>query len=175
MILEPQQPLRNPYNPATPSATMSRWVPAIILAMMLAVAVPICADDTDAQVRPDDYPTSLVELQFWHLGTLEIVHVFPYVPVKLAWFPAIPTGCTCWVREDTREVVDDSTVFAPGSYLIKAYTVTPTPWDPEPTPDPEPSKDGKGTVEISTTAVCIGCGAVVIAVAVLGYFAVRRH
>ena len=153
---------------------MSRWVPVIILAMMLAVAVPIYTDDSDAQVRPDNHPTSLVELQFWYLGTLEIVHVFPYVPVKLAWFPAIPTGCTCWVREDTREVVDDSTIFAPGSYLIRAYTVAPTPWDPEPTPDPEPEKD-KGTFKISTTTACVICGAIVIAVVALGYFAVRRR
>ena len=157
--------------------SMSRWVPAIILAVMLAVAVPICADDSDAAVRPADLPTELAELQYQDAHGVKIVYVYPTKPIGSTSIPELPSGCTCWVREDTREVVTASTVFAQGSYLIIPYSWVPDPWDPEPTPEPtpEPEKDGKGTVEISTTAVCIGCGAVVIAVAVLGYFAVRRH
>ena len=159
--------------------SMSRWVPAIILAVMLAVAVPICADDSDAGVRPDDLPTELAVLQYQDAYGVKIVYVYPTKPIGSTSIPELPSGCTCWVREDTREVVTASTVFAPGSYLITPYSWVPDPWDPEPTPeptpDPEPSKDGKDTVEINTTAFCIGCGAVVIAVAVLGYFAVRRH
>ena len=158
---------------------MNGRIGAIIICALLAVAIPITADGSDATVRPDDHTTELAELQFWggQSTKVTIVYVWPDVQIGIATpIPELPSGCTCWVREDTREVVNSSSVFAPGSYLITPWVLAPTPWDPapEPEPTPEPETD-KGNIEIGTTAVCIGCGAVVIAVAVLGYFAVRRH
>lgn len=104
--------------------------PIIFILAVMIVAVAVIPEISDAE-RPANEPTEPAILcYYWgsQLNLIETHYVIPDLPIgsqniaELTW----PGGC--WVRMDTGEVVTEDTVFAPGTYMIKAYSNTPTPW-----------------------------------------------
>lgn len=126
-----------------------------VVAMAVAVAI-IPAETSDAE-RPADYPTELVELQYWDGIHATIIYVMPNHAIGSTNIPPLPSGCTYWVRNDTREVVTSQTVFATGTYLITGYSWVPEPWgeDPEPTNTSSAPDNTIPTVAIVLSAVAI--------------------
>lgn len=129
--------------------TMRNLMIFAVVAMAVAVAI-IPAEGTDAE-RPADYPTELVELQYWDGTHATIIYVMPNSAIGSTNIPPLPSGCTCWVRNDTREVVTAQTIFSPGNYLISPYASAPEPWG---TSDSAPSLD-MSTVAIVLSAVAV--------------------
>lgn len=121
-----------------------------IVAVVVAVAI-IPAESTDAVT----YPSELVELQYWDALHATIVYVFPDKPIGSTNIPALPSGCTYWVRMDTGEVVTAQTVFSPGAYLIEPYSWVPEPWGNDSTPSSAGPDNTLPTVAIVLSAVAI--------------------
>lgn len=136
-----------------------------VVAMAVAVAI-IPAETSDAE-RPADYPTELVELQYWDGIHATIIYVMPNHAIGSTNIPPLPSGCTYWVRNDTREVVTSQTVFATGTYLITGYSWVPEPWgdDPEPTNTSSAGPDNTiptVAIVLSTVAVITSTAAIVL-------------
>lgn len=129
-----------------------RYLLIFALASMIVAVAMIPADMSEAE-RPADYPTELVELQYWDGHTAHIVYVFPNRAIDASNIPAPPANCSYWVRSDTREVVTSETVFAPGTYLITPYSWVPEPWGD--TPSSSGQDDTLPTVAIVMSAVAI--------------------
>lgn len=144
-------------NPITP-----------IIAVVIVVLFMI-PTGSDAATRPDNYPTELAELQFWNGMEATVVCVYPDKPIGVSTIlPPLPGTATYWVRADTHEVVTSETVFAPGKYLIEAWSWVPEPWGPSPEPEPsEPSTPSQDNtlaiiaIVLSSVAI-ITSGAVVL-------------
>lgn len=132
----------------------------IFAIVAVVVAVAIMPADTSEAERPADYPTELVELQYWDGTHATIVYVMPNKAIGSTNIPALPSKCTCWVRNDTREVVTAQTTFAPGNYLITPYTSAPEPWG---TSDSPPSVDTSAVaIVLSAVAVITSTAAIVV-------------
>lgn len=101
----------------------------IMLVAVILASVIMTIPGADATPRPDDTPTELSELCYWNGVDATVYYAYPDKPIGAEHIPPLPTGCVCWVREDTREVVTADTVFKPGSYLISPYSWVPEPWD----------------------------------------------
>lgn len=109
-----------------------RGVTMAILTIVILASVIMTIPGTEATPRPDDIPTELSELCYWNGIDATVYYAYPDKPIGAEHIPPLPTGCVCWVREDTREIVTADTVFEPGSYLISPYSWIPEPWDPSP-------------------------------------------
>lgn len=129
----------------------------IFAVVAMAVAVAIIPAETSEAERPADYPTELVELQYWDGIHATIIYVMPNRAIGAGHIPAPPAGCSYWVRNDTREVVTSETVFATGTYLITGYSWVPEPWgeDPEPTNASSAPDNTLPTVAIGLSAVAV--------------------
>lgn len=129
------------------------------LASMIVAVAMIPADMSEAE-RPADEPTEPVVLCYYTSGLPNIVTTYyacPNMAIGTANIPE-PTGAIhYWVRMDTGEVVTASMTFAPGTYMIKGYTVPPTPWgdDPEPTNTSSAPDNTIPTVAIVLSAVAV--------------------
>lgn len=136
----------------------------IFAVVAMAVAVAIIPADTSEAERPADYPTELVELQYWDGYTAHIVYVFPNKAIGAGNIPAPPAGCSYWVRNDTREVVTAQTVFSPGTYLIEPYSWVPEPWGDDSTQSSAGPDNTIPTVAIvlSVVAVITSTAAIVL-------------
>ena len=130
-----------------------------VVAMAVAVAI-IPAEGTDAE-RPADYPTELVELQYWDGTHATIIYVMPNNAIGSTNIPPLPSGCTYWVRNDTREVVTSQTVFATGTYLITGYSWVPEPWGDTPSSSSAPDNT------LPTVAIVMSAVAIITAVAAI--------
>ena len=132
------------------------------------VAVAIIPAEVDAD-RPANEPTEPVVLCYYTSGLPNIVTTYyacPDMAIGSANIPE-PTGAIhYWVRMDTGEVVTASTTFAPGTYMIKGYTVPPTPWGDDPNPEPtNPSSAPDNTLAVTAiilSVIAIITGAVAI-------------
>lgn len=137
-----------------------------LVAMAVAVAI-IPAETSDAE-RPANEPTEPVVLCYYTSGLPNIVTTYyacPNMAIGTANIPE-PTGAIhYWVRMDTGEVVTASMTFAPGTYMIKGYTVPPTPWgnDPEPTNTSSSAPDNT----IPTVAIVLSAVAVITSTAAI--------
>lgn len=144
--------------------------PIILILMVMIVAVAVIPEISDAD-RPPNEPTDPVVLCYYTSGLPNIVTTYyacPNMAIGTANIPE-PTGAIhYWVRMDTGEVVTASMIFAPGTYMIKGYTIPPTPWGndpPQPEPEPEtPTQDNTLAIiaiVLSSVAI-ITSGAVVL-------------
>lgn len=142
----------------------------ILILTVMIVAVAVIPEISDAG-RPPNEPTDPVVLCYYTSGLPNIVttyYVCPNMAIGTANIPE-PTGAIhYWVRMDTGEVVTASMTFAPGTYMIKGYTIPPTPWGndpPQPEPEPEtPTQDNTLAIiaiVLSSVAI-ITSGAVVL-------------
>lgn len=142
------------------------------------VAVAIIPAEVDAD-RPPNEPTEPVVLCYYTSGLPNIVTTYYACPNMAIGYIPEPTGAIhYWVRMDTGEVVTASTVFAPGTYMIKGYTVPPTPWgdDPEPEPEPEPESTNPSSAPDNTlaiTAIVLSVIAIITGVTAI-YVVLRR-
>ena len=157
---------------------MSRWVPAIILAVMLAVCIPMQAEGSEGNA-----------------GDACTLH-FNYEPMGQSWIPArcgqvpdpesikVETDLGTWHTQDGSPW--DPTAPLPDAIpggVLELYIdelppqptppePTPTPPEPTPTPDPEPD-DGPDTNMLAI--ISVSCGAGAVAVIILAYFIIRRY
>lgn len=92
---------------------------AAIIAML---TIPMAGSDAET------HPTELAELQFWNGTGADVILLYPDRAIGDTPLPALPGTASYWVRMDTGEVVTSETVFAPGTYLITAYSWIPEPW-----------------------------------------------
>lgn len=144
---------------------------AFILAVMIsAVLMPIEVSDAEG-MKPANEPTDVAILcYYWgsHINQVETYYVLPNLPIgtqniaELTW----PNGH--WVRMDTGEVVTEETVFAPGTYMIKAYSNIPTPWG-----DDTPSSSSGQDDTLAITAIVLSVIAIITGVTAI-YVVLRR-
>ena len=138
------------------------------------VAVAIMPAEVDAD-RPANEPTEPVVLCYYTSGLPNIVTTYyacPNMAIGTANIPE-PTGAIhYWVRMDTGEVVTASMTFAPGTYMIRGYTVPPTPWGDDPEPEPtNPSSAPDNTLAV--TAIILSVIAIITGVTAI-YVVLRR-
>lgn len=148
--------------------------PIILILMVMIVAVAVIPEISDAD-RPPNEPTDPVVLCYYTSGLPNIVTTYyacPNMAIGTANIPE-PTGAIhYWVRMDTGEVVTASMTFAPGTYMIKGYTVPPTPWGDDPEPEPtNPSSAPDNT--LPTVAIVLSVIAIITGVTAI-YVVLRR-
>ena len=141
----------------------------IFVAMIVAVAVIPEISDAEG-MKPANEPTDVAILHYYwgsQINQIETYYVIPNLPIgtqniaELTW----PDGH--WVRMDTGEVVTEETVFAPGTYMIKAYSNIPTPWG-----DDTPSSSGPDNT-LAVTAIVLSVIAIITGATAI-YVVLRR-
>ena len=148
----------------------------ILILTVMIVAVVVIPEISDAD-RPSNEPTEPVVLCYYTSGLPNIVttyYVCPNMAIGTANIPE-PTGAIhYWVRMDTGEVVTASMTFAPGTYMIKGYTVPPTPWGDDPEPEPEPTNPSSAPDNtLPTVAIILSVIAIITGVTAI-YVVLRR-
>ena len=96
----------------------------IIIMAAAIIAMLTIPTGSDAET----HPTQLAELQFWNGTGADVILLYPDRAIGDTPLPVLPGTTSYWVRMDTGEVVTPETVFAPGTYLITAYSWIPEPW-----------------------------------------------
>lgn len=150
--------------------------PIILILTVMIVAVAVIPEISDAD-RPPNEPTDPVVLCYYTSGLPNIVTTYyacPNMAIGTANIPE-PTGAIhYWVRMDTGEVVTASMIFAPGTYMIKGYTVPPTPWGDDPEPEPEPTNPSSVPDNtLPTVAIVLSVIAIITGVTAI-YVVLRR-
>lgn len=148
----------------------------IIILAVVIFAVVFIPEVSDAD-RPANEPTDPVVLCYYTSGLPNIVTTYyacPNMAIGTANIPE-PTGAIhYWVRMDTGEVVTASMTFAPGTYMIKGYTVPPTPWGDDPEPEPEPTNPSSAPDNtLAVTAIVLSVIAIITGVTAI-YVVLRR-
>ena len=140
----------------------------IIITVVAIIAMLTIPTGSDAET----HPTELAELQFWNGTGADVILLYPDRAIGDTPLPALPGTASYWVRMDTGEVVTPETVFAPGTYLITAYSWIPEPWGSS---AGSASTQKSGGLSAETIALIIS-GAILIGVpvALLGYYVYRR-
>jgi len=142
-----------------------------ILAVMILGAVVVFTDGNDATARPENEPTEPAILcYYWgdeyDMNKVETYYVVPNKPiganniVELSW-PGY------WIRMDTGDVVNASSVFEPGTYMIKVYGSPPEPWGPA---EDDPGNQSDESINWPIIGIVIGSVVVIGAVAYLLVF-----
>lgn len=148
--------------------------PIIFILTVMIVAVAVIPEISDAD-RPPNEPTDPVVLCYYTSGLPNIVTTYyacPNMAIGTANIPE-PTGAIhYWVRMDTGEVVTASMIFAPGTYMIKGYTVPPTPWGDDPEPEPTNSSSAPDNT-LPTVAIVLSVIAIITGVTAI-YVVLRR-
>ena len=136
-------------------------IPIIAVAIIALFMMPT---GSDGATRPENEPTEPAVLCYYTSGMPNIVttyYVCPNEAIGTANIPE-PTGSIhYWVRMDTGEVVTSSTAFAPGTYMIRGYTIPPTPWGNDP-PQPEPSEPSTPSQDNTLAIIAIVLSSVAI-------------
>lgn len=150
--------------------------PIIFILTVMIVAMAVIPEISDAD-RPPNEPTDPVVLCYYTSGLPNIVTTYyacPNMAIGTANIPE-PTGAIhYWVRMDTGEVVTASMIFAPGTYMIKGYTVPPAPWGDDPEPEPEPTNPSSAPDNtIAVTAIVLSVIAIITGVTAI-YVVLRR-
>ena len=102
--------------------------------ILLVLMVPVAVEGIDAGgTTPADQWTEPSVLCYYSnsINHVETIYVKSGEPIGAANIPELTGQVHYWVRMDTGEVVTVDTVFEPGTYVIKAYTVAPVPWGKE--------------------------------------------
>lgn len=135
----------------------------IVLALVIC-AVAIIPEVSDAE-RPD-YPDEPAVLCYSYYGGgwkhIDTVYVMPDTPIGAGNIPELNGDLHYWVRMDTGEVVTASTVFAPGTYMINAYTTAPTPWGDDTSSSSGPDNTLSITAIVLSAVAIITSGAAIL-------------
>lgn len=140
----------------------------IAVLTLAALMLPLIAESTEA-ARPSDADIEPVVLCYYNSGLPNLVTTYyacPDMPVGSANIPEPSGAIHYWVRMDTGEVVTASTVFSPGTYMIKGYTTAPEPWGPAPE-----ETSGGSSVDLAVIALVVG----IIDAVGIGYLIIRRR
>lgn len=117
----------------------------IIITVAAIIAMLTIPTGSDAET----HPTELAELQFWNGTGADVILLYPDRAIGDTPLPALPGTASYWVRMDTGEVVTPETVFAPGTYLITAYSWIPEPWGSSAGSAPSQKSEGLSTENIA--------------------------
>lgn len=108
-----------------------RSLKIIAVAVLILMAIPAAIECTEgAGTKPADEWTEPAVLCYYSnsINHVETIYVKSGIPIGSGNIPELTGSVYYWVRMDTGEVVTASTVFSPGTYVMKAYTTPPTPW-----------------------------------------------
>lgn len=144
-----------------------------ILAIVILGEAVVSMDGNDASARPENEPTEPAILcYYWgdeyDMNKVETYYVVPNKPiganniVELSW-PGY------WIRMDTGDVVDASSVFEPGTYMIKVYGSPPEPWGHSEDPVSSSNDNGMADWAIIMTSVISSVAIVIIIKSLLAH------
>ena len=136
---------------------------ALASMIIMAVLIPVDTSSADRPEYPDEPAVLCYSYYSGGWKHIDTIYVMPDTPIGDLNIPDLVGDVHYWVRMDTGEVVTASMSFAPGTYMINAYTTAPTPWGAE-----EPSGSG-GLNEAEILAIILLSSQAVLAAAFIWY------
>ena len=135
---------------------------ALASMIIMAALIPVDTSSADRPEYPDEPAVLCYSYYSGGWKHIDTIYVMPDTPIGDLNIPDLVGDVHYWVRMDTGEVVTASSTFAPGTYMISAYTTAPTPWGASPSSSAPDNTLPTVAIVLSVIAIITGVTAIYV-------------